>query len=150
MGETGTSFARPLQVSYSRLIYCLAKAETRVQVPLLARTFAIKYSSMHVRCNRLHIGLPNRRNGIVPRYVLMVYSFIGKDIRLSAGRVGFNSRVNRSDAPCPRRYRGIGLYPMTRGSTPWGRILAGLAQLAARLFRNQKVIGSSPIFGSAD
>lgn len=30
------------------------------------------------------------------------------------------------------------------------RISAELAQLAARLFRNQKVIGSSPIFGSAD
>ena len=32
---------------------------------------------------------------------------------------------------------------MTQGSTPWGRISAGLAQLAARLFRNQKAIGSS-------
>ena len=31
---------------------------------------------------------------------------------------------------------------MTQGSTPWGRISAGLAQLAARLFRNQKAIGS--------
>ena len=25
-------------------------------------------------------------------------------------------------APCPRRYWGIVLYTMTRGSTPWGRI----------------------------
>ena len=136
MGETGTSCARPLQVSYSRLIYCLAKAETRVQVPLLARTFAIKYSSMHVRCNRLHIGLPNRRNGIVPRYVLMVYSFIGKDIRLSAGRAGFNSRVNRfwdvAQSGSERRpYKPCGgssnlLIPI---------FLAELAQLLARLFR---------------
>ena len=120
----------PLQVSYSQVQYTAFLGRDTGSNPVACLHLHNQIHS-HVRCNRLHIGLPNRRNGIVSRYVLMVYSFIGKDIRLSAGRVGFNSRVNRSDAPCPRRYRGIGLYPMTRGSTPRGRILCRIGAIGS-------------------
>ena len=122
MEETGTSFAHPLQVSYSRVQYTAFPGRDTGSNPVACLHLHNQIHS-HVRCNRLHIGLPNRRNGIVPRYVLMVYSFIGKDIRLSAGRAEFNSQVNR--------------------------FFLFYFNLAERSVRVREVVGSNPVIPSA-